>query len=80
MAGTIEAVKVSGFLDDAGLLAEINEADKRLNTINTQIGSLETQVLNLKKQREIIQTNIKDIKELQAIISRLKLRETEGIK
>ena len=76
----LKAVKVSAFLDESSLQTEVSETQTQLATICTQITNLETQVADLKRQKAAIEANIKDAGSLQEIVSRLKLRETEGIK
>lgn len=76
----LKPVKVSTFINESVLQTEVSETQTQLATISTQITNLETQIADLKKQKTIIEVNIRDAGNLQEIISRLKLRETEGIK
>jgi len=76
----LKSVKVSAFLNESSLQTEMNETQSQLVILDGQIATLETQIADLKKQKTAIEANIKDAESLQEIVSRLKLRETEGIK
>lgn len=73
-------VKISECVNDANLILEVDKSKARLVEIDTRITELETKLANLRKQKTILEANIKDGEELKGISERMKLRETEGIK
>lgn len=71
---------ISESVDEAKFNKTTDDLSLRLQSIKTEIAQHEAQLATLKKQEKAIEGHLGDIAQLQTIFSRMKIRETEGIK